>query len=328
MTSAKRAARSSERKPSKLEKEFGLSNLMESAMRIREAAQDGSIGRSRTADDWLLVAQVLIDCPLPFRPTKLRQVTRRTRFHDSFVTITYTAHRPGIALPTASDARMLHWLLNKVVQEARQAQTHGLAYSRIVEWSSGYSYLQDVGKTICAENYEDLRASFSRISGLGITLEMHDENGDRGQHTAFLESWHLPPSVDLRSKSSSKDAEIKYSVAVSEPIVRAAMEHFVAIPRVLWRLTKNRPLKGALMLWAFRRAYAAASTSLVSWDLLRAQFGIEHQNPQRIKQDLKEAVTMLRVMWPGCSVRILPAGVEFSRQTAPFATKDLRLDPR
>ena len=71
------------------EKQRGLSTLLEAVMEVRERAEEGSIGNGKTAEEWLLAANVLIDCPLPFRPTRDRQVTRRTRFHNAFVTITF-----------------------------------------------------------------------------------------------------------------------------------------------------------------------------------------------------------------------------------------------
>lgn len=306
------------REASSVEKQKGLSNLLEAVMEVRERAEGGILGKAKTADEWLLAANVLIDCPLPFRPTRDRQVTRRTRFHNAFVTVTFTAHRPGVDLPTATDSRLLHWLLNRVVREARESQARGEAPRRTVEWKSAYEYLADVGKTICAKNYRDLRDSLSRIAGLSITLERHDGTGDLGIHTAFLESWYLPPSLDRTSRRGPGKTGGQYAVALSEAIVKTATEHFVAIPIAIWKLTKERPLQGSLLMWLYKRAYTAAAPSLVSWELLRAQFGLEDSNRRRIKPVTKKMVALLRTMWPGCDVQVLSNGIRFSQQTAPF----------
>jgi len=313
---------------SRLEKQRGLSNLLEAVIQVREQAEDGSLGKGRTAEGWLLAANVLIDCPLPFRPTRERQVTRRTRYHNAFVTVTFTAHRPGIDLPTATDSRLLHWLLNRVVQGAREAQARGELPCRIVEWNSAYEYLLDVGKTICAKNYQDLRDSLSRIAGLSITLERRDQMGDQGLHTSFLESWHLPPSLDRNSSRNSNEIEAPYAIALSEAIVRTATEHFVAIPVPIWRLTKGRPLQGSLLMWIYKRAYTAASPSVVSWDLLRDQFGLTDSNHRRIKPLTRRIVKLLQTMWPGCGVDVLSEGLRFSLQTAPFLQRNLTTGER
>lgn len=315
------ADRKRHRVPSYIEKQKGLGNLLEAAVQVRERAEDGSIGNGRTTEQWLLAANVLIDCPLPFRPTSARQVSRRTRFHDAFVTITFTAHRPGVALPTATDSRVLHWLLNKVVQEARAAQARGEVPSCTVQWKSAYEYLTDAGKTICANNYKDLRESLSRISGLSITLERHDHTGDLGIHTAFLDSWYLPSSLDPSSKQSW--AGVNYAVALSEAIVRTATEHFVAIPTAIWKLTKGRPLQGCLLMWLYKRAHTSAAPSIVPWNLLKDQFGLEDSNPRRIKPLTKRMVTLLQAMWPGCGVQVLSSGIRFSQQTAPFLQRSI-----
>ena len=300
------------------EKTRAQSRHLEQIIQIREASEDGSLGRGRTAKEWLMVAQALVDCPLPFRPTAERQVSRRTRSRGSFITITYTALRPEIALPTASDSRLLHWLLNKVVQGSLQATQDGSMPNRRVEWNSAYEYLTCVGKTLCAENYKDLRSSFARISGLGITIEIEDAFRSSGRIIPFLESWELPKSLDETSRNERSNFKPDYGVALSEPIVAAALDHFVAIPIVVWRLLKGRPLKGALLLWAFKRAYAADSCSVVPWDRLRVQLGITDTNPRRLKQLMKETATLLRTMWPGSRMKIVESGVQFSRYVSPF----------
>ena len=211
------------------EKTRAQSRHLEQIIQIREASEDGSLGRGRTAKEWLMVAQALVDCPLPFRPTAERQVSRRTRSRGSFITITYTALRPEIALPTASDSRLLHWLLNKVVQGSLQATQDGSMPNRRVEWKSAYEYLTCVGKTLCAENYKDLRSSFARISGLGITIEIEDAFRSSGRIIPFLESWELPKSLDETSRNERSYLKPDYGVALSEPIVAAALDHFVAI---------------------------------------------------------------------------------------------------
>jgi len=300
------------------EKARAQSRHLEQIIQLREASEDGSLGRGHTAKEWLMVAQALVDCPLPFRPTTDRQVSRRTRSRGSFITVTYTALRPEIALPTASDSRLLHWLLNKVVQGWLQTTRNGAKPSRHVEWNSAYEYLKDVGKTLCAENYKDLRSSFARISGLGITIEIEDAFGSRGRIIPFLESWDLPKSLDETTRTEHPVFKSAYGVALSEPIVAAALEHFVAIPMVVWRLLKGRPLKGALLLWAFKRAYAADSCSVVPWDRLRAQFGVTDSNPRRLKQLMKETAALLKTMWPGSRMKIVESGVQFSRYVTPF----------
>ena len=46
--------------------------------------------------------------------------------------------------------------------------------------------------------------------------------------------------------------------------------------------------RAPLLMWLYKRAYTAAAPSLVSWDLLRDQFGLEDSNRRRIKPITKE----------------------------------------
>jgi hypothetical protein len=300
------------------ERDRGSLRYIERVASIRDSVDSGSLGLGKTCNKWILLSQVLIDCPLPFRPSRNRQVTTRTRSQGRWIKVTYTAVRDGIPLPTASDGHLLHWLLNKAVQKGREALARGERPNRRIGWSSAWGYLRDLGKSDSNKNYRDLRASFSRIAGLAITIEVQNEYGNRGLILPFLESWHLPKSIDANSRSPQKTNDESHCFVLSDSMLAYAIEHFVAIPLEIWQLGKRNPQRGAILIWAYRRAFATASSSVISWSQLREQFGITDSNPRRFKSVMRNTAILLRAIWPEAQMTISADGVHFSKALHPF----------
>jgi hypothetical protein len=157
------------------------------------AENAGAIANGCTDTEWILLARALADCPLPYRPTQERQITKRTRFDGVWVKVSFTCARPGVAMPYGTDTRFMHWLIDRAVQEGRKAVAAGKEPSRSVTRRSTYEYLQDLRVSDGAKNYRQTRESFRRLSGLAMTIEY--EIGNRGKIIPFLEDWHLVSST-------------------------------------------------------------------------------------------------------------------------------------
>lgn len=303
------------------EKQQGALRYVDRVATIAE--NTGAIANGRTDTEWILIARALSDCPLPYRPTTERQITKRTRFDGTWVSVTYTCARPGVSMPFGTDTRFMHWLIDRAVQEGRKAVAAGKEPSRSVKWKSTYEYLQDLGASDSNSNYKRSRESFRRLSGLAITIEYETATGERGKIIPFLEDWHLPKALDPSEQHGQQSLDIdRYGFTISEPLFKHAMKYLVAIPRSIWRLTKANPRKGALLLWAFTRAYASTGPSLVTWDVLREQFWYDESNPRKIKGVMQQTSKLLYALWSGASMKVTDTGVEFDRAASPFLPDD------
>jgi Replication initiator protein A len=302
------------------EKKRGAVNYVNRVVTVADSAD--AIANGRTDTEWILVAKALCDCPLPYRRTKETKVTKRTRFDGKWVKVTYSAVRDGIQMPHGTDTRFMHWLIDRAVQQGRKAVKLGQEPSRTVTWNSTYEYLKDLGASDGVKNYRKTRESFKRLSGLAITIEFEGPN-DRGKILPFLEDWNLPKSIDPSEQQGQQALDIdRYGFTISDPLFRQAMKYLVTIPRRMWRLTKGNPRKGALLLWAFTRAYAATGESKITWAVLREQFWYDESNPRKIKGVMHQVSVLLKALWAGANMAITDEGVLFDKAASPFLPDD------
>ena len=216
----------------------------------------------------------------------------------------------------------MHWLIDRAVQQGREARLCGREPNRSVTWNSTYEYLQDLGASDGVKNYRKTRESFKRLSGLAITIEFEGP-GDRGKIIPFLEDWNLPKALDPKEQAGQQALDIdRYGFTISAVLFEQAMQYLVTIPRAIWRLTKGHPRKGALVLWAFTRAYAATGESRVTWDVLREQLWYDESNPRKIKGVMQQISGLLRALWPGANMIITDEGVVFTKATSGFLPDD------
>lgn len=122
---------------------------------VREQAETGSI----VNDKWMYLVKALLACPLPYRPTSKRQIARRTRFNGRWISITYTACRPNVAMTYGADAKLMHWLFDRGLRQAREAEKSAHCESRLVSYRSTNEYLTDLVSDI---NTSTLLGVFSR----------------------------------------------------------------------------------------------------------------------------------------------------------------------
>ena len=273
---------------------------------IREQAGNGTLDDDR----WMHFIKVLLACPLPYRKTALRQITRRTRFGGKWVTLTYTACRPNVAMPFGADNKLMHWLFDRGLRQARKAGEE----SRVVPFNSTMEFLRDCGMSLGKANYQTAKDGFRRLTGLAITVVFEDENEECGGVVPLLDAWYLPKSIaghEMRGEALSN--EDRYAFVLSKPLYEHGKKYEVRFPRQLWRLLKGRPQKAAILLWMFTRAYAAGGKSKIKWDIVREQLWYDKANPRRVVGAVRDASVLLRTMWPGAGVRVEDDGVVFNK---------------
>ena len=94
------------------------------------------------------------------------------------------------------------------------------------------------------------------------------------------------------------------------------------MPRRLWLELKGPTPVQDLVFWLYYRCYAASSESIIPWDALSDQFPQTDSNPYRIRQHLRKAIKILKVLWPAAQVREDPKGLWVARASAGMLDDD------
>ena len=164
------------------------------------------------------------------------------------------------------------------------------------------------------ENYQRVKEGFRRLTGLAITVEIEANGEESGAIIPLLDGWYLPQSIDSHPKLSQPWLEEdQYGFVLSRELCEHGRKHCVRIPRAMWRLLKGKPRKVGILLWLYTRAWAAKSESLVKWEIIREQLWYDESNPRKLPGEMKNAVSLLCVMWPGANIRAVKDGLVFGR---------------
>ncbi len=93
------------------EREAALANSVDRVVGLRDDRDTGILG-----DEVIKMAQALILCTLPYRPTAERQVVRSARLSDgSTLRVTFTAGINGIDMAFGNDRHLMAWLFDKAI---------------------------------------------------------------------------------------------------------------------------------------------------------------------------------------------------------------------
>ena len=286
---------------------------------IRESRDSGALG-----DEVFKLAQAMILCTLPYRPTDEVKITRRARLGDgSTLLVTFMAARDGVPMAYGSDRKLLTWMFDKAIQSD----------SPFVPWKSAGEYSRETGINDSGKNLRDLRDRFRRISGLVISIERRTADGEKGKTVPVVEEFNLPPSVasiEAEEMGQSRFPELAeaYGFKLNESLWKDIKKHNVAIPRQLWLRTKGSAQLQDILLWLFYRCYSAQTESLVPWDGIRQQLPQDDSNPWRLKQMMKTSVKELRIIWPEARVEVVKDGLLVDRALAGMLPDDDQMKRR
>jgi Plasmid encoded RepA protein len=286
---------------------------------IRESRNSGSLG-----DEVFKLAQAMILCTLPYRPTTEVKITRKARLGDgSTLIVTFMAARDGVPMAYGSDRKLLTWMFDKAIQSD----------SPFVPWKKATEYSKETGINDSGKNLRDLRERFRRLSGLVISIERRTAAGEKGKTVPVIEEFNLPPSVaymEAEEQGQGRLPELAeiYGFKLNESLWKDIKRHNVAIPRELWLRTKGSAQLQDILLWMFYRCYSAQTESVVPWDGIRQQLPQDDSNPWRLKQLVKTAVKELRLIWPEARVEVVKEGLLVNRALAGMLPDDDQMNRR
>ena len=267
---------------------------------VRLARDAGELDR-----EVLQVAQSLILCGLPYRPTDAVRTSRKARLADgSTVTVTFTAAVDGTPLPFGSDRTVLHFLFDRAIKSG----------NRFVSWETAKEFVVAMGMQKNGKNYSDLRARFSRIRGLAISVVRAGPSGESTMVMPIIRRSHLPTSVDVKSDRAGNqllplNENIVFGVEIDEEFFAELKLHHVPVPSKILQSTRKQSQLQDLMLFLYWRCYAAMRESLIPWSNLRLQVWQDDKKLSRIKGRFQDAIQALALIWPEIRAEARPEGL-------------------
>lgn len=300
------------------ERNAAISRSVDRAAELRDDRDTGALG-----DEVIKMAQALILCTLPYRPTEERQVMRSARLSDgSTLRVTFTAGINGVNMPFGNDRHLMAWLFDKAINSD----------SAFVTIKSASDYLRETGKARNGDRVKELAARLSRLTGLVIGIERRSTSAKQTVMLPMIASSNLPNNltVQLQAENSGQQSipglENPFGIQLEERFFQDIKRHHVAIPRRLWMQLqgqKGGPQLQDLLTFFVYRCYCAQTETVIPWTGLRDQFPQDDSNPRRLKSNVKKAITHLRVLWPEVRIDVLKEGVWVDRAAQPLLPDDV-----
>ncbi len=292
----------------KAERELAKIRTTGRVSNLAVARNDQSLG-----EEYIKLAQALILCSLPHSATKETKITRRARLGDgSTLAVTFSATADGIGMPFGADRKLLFWLLDRAIRNDNP----------FIPWSSAREYQREVGIEKGGRPNKQLRERFARITGLVISIT---RKGAARQLDTFpiIAHSYLPNSIsEAEDQASLPEMSDRFGVLLHEPLFADIKQHNTVMPRRLWLDIKGPTAVQDLVFWLFYRCYAAASETVIPWTALHEQFPNGDSNPYRLRQHVRKAITLLKVLWPEAQVAEDPNGIWVDRATGPMLDDD------
>ena len=268
------------------------------------------------------MAQALILCTLPYRPTEERQVVRSARLSDgSTLRVTFTAGITGVELAFGNDRQLMAWLFDKAINSDTSFVTIKSASEvpprdrKEAQWRPGQGARGAV-KTIDRLGNRDREAGFwnhpdcnaSHDRGLKSASQSHGAARGReqrpGKHPWAREPFWNPARGAFLSGHQASSR--RHSTAPVDAV--AGAEGWSTVT-------------GSADIFVYR-CYCAQSETVIPWAGLREQFPQNDSNPRRLKQNVKKAIKQLRILWPEVRIDVLKEGVWVNKAVMPLLPDD------
>jgi hypothetical protein len=291
------------------ERETAWSHTTDRVVDLAVSRQDQTLG-----DEYIKLAQAMILCTLPHSATKEIKITRRARLGDgSTLAVTFSATADGIGLPYGADRKLLFWLLDRAIRND----------SPFVPWSSAAEFCREMGLEKGGRTNKQIKERFSRIAGLVISISRKGAEATALDTFPVIARAYLPNSIAGDSAQASlPELGDRFGVLLHAPLFADIKRHNIVMPRRLWLELKGPTPVQDLVFWLYYRCYAAVSETIIPWEALTEQFPQSDSNPYRIRQHLRKAIKVLKVLWPEVQVREDPKGLWVARAKAGMLDDD------
>ena len=293
------------------EREIAVTRSIDMLAELRDDRNTGALG-----DEVIKMAQALILCTLPYRPTEDRQVLRSARLSDgSTLRVTFTASITGVDMAFGNDRHLMAWLFDKAINSD----------TSFVTIRNASDYLRDTGKQRNGDRVKELAARLRRLTGLVVGIERRGVGATQTLVLPMISSSNLPHNLTLQleaekgGQTSLPGLEDPFGIQLEERFFQDIKRHHVAIPRRLWlqlQGQKGGPQLQDFLTFFVYRCYCAQRETVIPWAGLREQFPQEDSNPRRFKQNVKKAIQKLRILWPEVKIDVLKEGVWVDRPPA------------
>jgi hypothetical protein len=299
------------------ERETAAANSADRAVALRDDRDTGALG-----EEVIKMAQALILCTLPYRPTSERQVVRSARLSDgSTLRVTFTAGINGIDMAFGNDRHLMAWLFDKAINSD----------TAFVTIKSASDYLRETGKSRNGDRVKELAARLARLAGLVIGIERRSAGSTQTVMLPMIASSNLPSNLTLQLQAEEAGQkrlpgiENQFGIQLEERFFQDIKRHHVAIPKRLWlqlQGQKGGPQLQDLITFFVYRCYSAQSETIIPWAGLREQFPQDDSNPRRFKVTVRKAVQQLRIVWPEIQIDVVKEGVWVNRAVQPLLPDD------
>ena len=299
------------------ERRNAIASSVQRVVELRDDRDTGVLG-----DEVIKMAQALILCTLPYRPTIDRQIVRSARLSDgSTLRVTFTAGINGIDMPFGNDRHLMAWLFDKAINSD----------TAFVTIKSASDYLKETGKSRNGDRVRELAARLGRLTGLVIGIERRSNGATQTVMLPMIAASNLPHNLTVQleaendGQKSIPGLENPFGIQLEERFFQDIKRHHVAIPRRLWlqlQGQKGGPQLQDLLTFFVYRCYCAQSETVIPWASLKEQFPQDDSNPRRLKQNGKKSVKQLRLLWPEVRIDVVPEGVWVNRAIQPLLPED------
>ncbi len=259
--------------------------------------------RTGVNPDLTQIAHALILCGLPYRKTAAFEYSRCSRAADgsqvrvTFYSCGHDAQGNRIPLAFGADRTVLHWCVDEAIKSK----------SAFVQLDSTSKFIRDIGQADSGQNYKRLREAFQRVSSLAIVVERYSEGGDQNRtFMPIIEHSQLPGSLSPGSTPISGLVGIRFGASFYNEFTK----HHAPFPTSLLRDLAQKPQMQDYIVFLNWRSFAAKTTTVIPWTLMRQQLWQDDKNSRRIITRFADAIKILKAAWPELNAEATSRGLK------------------
>lgn len=258
----------------------------------------------------LVVAQALMLCGLPYRPTKETHHVREARTSKGRVRLVVTATDPDTPLPYGKDRVVLAWVTTKALRDNNP----------VVSWESSSEFFDLMGLNKDGRTYRAFWESWRRLSQATFKIQIIQNGRDSGRHAPIFERWDLPTLGDERKEATGlvRLPGMNYSVELGTAMWEHLRENPVPLRLEIMQAFQDEPKAWDFVSfvcwrsWLCERAKSEGignPVARIPFAELLQQLGSVDKDHKRLRKTLKDILDRLGTMWPEMQARFIRAGV-------------------